>query len=509
MKRTLIIPAAGLATRLRPVSSSASKAMVPVNGKPTISYIIDSVGKQFDDIRVVHGPHNADLVNYINRRYPSIKLCLQEKAKGPLHAIWSALNGNDFLSDSVVTVWLGDTIVTDYTPNAKYEIVVSPVPDYSRWCLVDSNNVYYDKPKERPPTENALVGIYTLGTLQEIYTHTEQIMLSDKTVGGEFQISQLLAKYTTMNQFQTKEWFDVGDLPSLYDSRARLLQNQTRPDNSISIRNNVITKRGDRCKGEILWYDTINKHFPEALPYIPQIYRSDYVSGEYEMGMCSGSSLQEIFAFEDLRDDTVEYVINKVLNAYDEAFQPQQLLGAYINVEYKSACQDIDKVFFEKFERRGALTMPWTHDETYKKHIRKVKEYHENDNQIFVDAISHGDFHTGNIIFDFNTGVVKFIDPRGIDASTNYFYSVYDMVKLYQSFYGDYIWIKSDCEVNQRVKTAALNTLDQWLNNNGYDVKFIKMMVPIFLGGILEFHSDRPDHQEKLLNKCMELINEN
>jgi hypothetical protein len=136
-------------------------------------------------------------------------------------------------------------------------------------------------------------------------------------------------------------------------------------------------------------------------------------------------------------------------------------------------------------------------------------QYAEDNHVIDVNKISHGDFHAGNIIFDFNTGVVKFIDPRGIDASTNHFYSVYDMVKLYQSFYGDYIWIKSDCEVNEKVKTAALNTLDNFLDDLGYDVQFIRMMVPIFLGGILEFHSDRPDHQEKLLNKCMELINEN
>ena len=43
--RTVIIPAAGLASRMKPLSKGVSKAMIPVNGRPLISYIIEHLEK--------------------------------------------------------------------------------------------------------------------------------------------------------------------------------------------------------------------------------------------------------------------------------------------------------------------------------------------------------------------------------------------------------------------------------------------------------------------------------
>ena len=43
MKRSVIIPAAGLATRMKPLSRGVSKAMIPVNGRPLISYVIEKI----------------------------------------------------------------------------------------------------------------------------------------------------------------------------------------------------------------------------------------------------------------------------------------------------------------------------------------------------------------------------------------------------------------------------------------------------------------------------------
>jgi hypothetical protein len=45
---SIIIPAAGLAKRMRPLSSNASKSMIPVNGKPIIAYILDEVIKIYN-----------------------------------------------------------------------------------------------------------------------------------------------------------------------------------------------------------------------------------------------------------------------------------------------------------------------------------------------------------------------------------------------------------------------------------------------------------------------------
>jgi UTP-glucose-1-phosphate uridylyltransferase len=53
MQINLVIPAAGAATRLRPLSSYTSKAMVRVNGKPCIDYILEHANRMTNVAQVV------------------------------------------------------------------------------------------------------------------------------------------------------------------------------------------------------------------------------------------------------------------------------------------------------------------------------------------------------------------------------------------------------------------------------------------------------------------------
>ena len=54
-KFNLVIPAAGSATRLKPLSSNISKVMVRVNGKPCLDYIVEAVNGSVEEIVVVDG----------------------------------------------------------------------------------------------------------------------------------------------------------------------------------------------------------------------------------------------------------------------------------------------------------------------------------------------------------------------------------------------------------------------------------------------------------------------
>lgn len=512
MKRTLIIPAAGLATRLRPVSNSMSKAMVPINGKPTIAFILDKAKLYYDDIRIVVGEHNSDLVRYIERCYSNVKLFKQLEQLGPLHAVACAMTAVE--EDSILTIWLGDSIVLDYTPTKDHEIVVSHVPDYSRWCMVDHDGVFYDKPSKRPPTTKALVGVYTVGSYQNACDITKEILNSGDVVAGEFQISQLLNKfdYNSKNQFVTQEWYDVGDLPSLYETRSRLLTNLSRSENKIQVSDGVITKSGPRCYREIIWYSEVAKRSPQALKYLPQVYSTDLFSGSYSMSMCSGISVQELFAFEDLKPDTVEYIITKIFDAYRKSFIDVESVSKGFYCSHDDSDEFITQMF-DRFIDRANKYPDSEWKTSYINYVNKQKHIFINSlYKVYPNVITHGDFHAGNIIFDFMTGSVKFIDPRGIDSNVYNprFFSLYDLVKLYQSFYGDYIWIMTDTPVNDKIKTAALNTLNELMND--YNIAapaLIKSLVPIFIGGILEFHVDRPDHQQQLMNKFLELTEGN
>lgn len=68
-----IIPAAGYATRLQPLSGS--KEVLPVAGRPVIDYVIDKMRlARCDDLRVVTRPEKADVIAHARRRGAAVVL---------------------------------------------------------------------------------------------------------------------------------------------------------------------------------------------------------------------------------------------------------------------------------------------------------------------------------------------------------------------------------------------------------------------------------------------------
>ena len=116
----VVIPAAGEGTRLRPLSSNVSKAMVPVNGKPTIAYIIEQVRKLADvaEIVIVDGKF-TDIREFVDLRYDDVSCVNQGSLDGPRDAI---SKGVAALKEPTLplVVWLGDAIILDDDLPLKY-----------------------------------------------------------------------------------------------------------------------------------------------------------------------------------------------------------------------------------------------------------------------------------------------------------------------------------------------------------------------------------------------------
>lgn len=494
---TLIIPAAGLATRLRPLSNNSSKCMVPVNGKPIISYILDRVGTLFSQIVVVYGKSD-DAVRFCRNKYShlNIEFVHQETAEGPLHAVYCAMESLN-LDSSPLTIWLGDTIVTDYVPSGKTEMVVHEVPDWSRWCMMSRDGELFDKPEDQPPTNLALVGIYTFDDSSKAKSITSEIIFSKVKVRGEYQLSQLISAYGDSNIVETKEWFDCGDLPSLYESSSRLLKKfACRPDSSVDIDLVACTfkKTGDRCRNESFWY----KNIPARVkPFVPAIYETSETS--YTMELLNGTTVADMLLFEDLTKDNIQFIIRRCLDSYRTAFL-KDIAKTSINI--------LDEMLFLKnmyrvYEYDRERTLDYA---TYASTI--VNKYHGK--QVSAVDFCHGDFHLGNIMFSPENGRVKFIDPRGKwgKIQTTYGYIEYDLIKFAQSLHGEYVWVYAGVPTNEYVKKHALDTFSEWCIENEFDLQFILEMVPILMGSVLEFHTESPTRQGRIWQKTLELIDD-
>lgn len=498
--KTLIIPAAGLATRLRPISNNTSKCMVAVNGRPIISYILDTVGTLYDQIVIVHGA-NTDVVQFCTRQYPGLSLSFvkQHQALGPLHAVWCALESINETTGTV-TIWLGDTIVTDYTPGSKSEVVAAAVPDWSRWCLISPDGTsVFDKPASKPSTNLALVGIYTFDDIHKASTLTDKIIGSCQRVNGEFQLSQLITAYDGCAVVQTEQWYDCGDLPSLYSSAARLLAaTACRPGSTVQIdtARGTFKKSGDRCIAERAWYAALPD---SAKPFVPAVYSSG--SDYYEMELLTGSTVHDILLYENLTTDGVGCIVQRCLDSYWLAFNPQD--HGKFNSHEMFITKNIARV--QSYSGRYSFVS----DATISQYCDYCTALAPMLNVIGGEApLIHGDFHAGNILFSPESGRVRCIDPRGRwgDVITTAGNCYYDFAKFAQSFAGEYIWIYSGAVVNTTVRDTALAVLERWLTQHGYNSKAVLALVPVLLGSILDFHTDSPERQARIWNKTLELL---
>lgn len=510
--RTVIIPAAGLASRLRPMSNSTSKAMISVNGKPIISYIIDQIKDHTDDIKIVYG-QSDDIVHYCKKAYPDlpIEFHKQHDPDGPLGAVYEAIRkvNNRFVEfDRELIIWLGDTIVTDYDfSQHRNEVVYSEVHDWERWCLIDKDGKLHDKPQYNPGTKRALVGIYKFAKYFEAINIIRYIRREENpSINCEYQISQLLEKYSQMHQVPTNEWYDCGDFPSLYDSRARLLNKLSREDNVITADpfSGTITKSGDRCINEIAWYRNIPKH---VKPFVPAVY-NDVYPNEYTMELCPGSTLQDILVYENLKDDTIEYMLSKVFEAKKYCFEMDVL--NHDNALYETARHEmwigknidrlvLDKSYAQFHKRDVERLVDMLEMSTFKQGIDKN----------IASTVIHGDLHFGNILFDFNTGKVKFIDPRGSwgKTATTMGDVEYDYAKLYQSVFCEYMWIINDLETDYELKDKLIKIMDNLVGNPNQARRY-KILSAVMMATCIPFHNDDPKRQQRLWDTSQEAFKE-
>lgn len=83
-----VILAGGEGKRLRPLTRSRPKALIPVANRPIIEYVIDSLRKNgISDIIVVVGYRKEQVIRYLNSLDIQVEVVVQERQLGTAHAL--------------------------------------------------------------------------------------------------------------------------------------------------------------------------------------------------------------------------------------------------------------------------------------------------------------------------------------------------------------------------------------------------------------------------------------
>jgi glucose-1-phosphate thymidylyltransferase len=232
-----LIPAAGKGTRMRPLTHTLPKAMLPVAGKPSIYHIIDRAAKAgVEDFVIITGYLRELMESEILAAYPKLKIQFVEQKEqlGLGHAIYMARD--KFAADDSMLLIYGDTLfegdIETMMKSASPVIGVFEVPDPKRFGVIEKGEGQtitnlVEKP-EKFVSNLAIPGVNYFPSSAELFAALEHIVSNNIRTKNEYQATDafqymLKEKKTVFTWQILTAWDDAGTLEAILDTNKIIL----------------------------------------------------------------------------------------------------------------------------------------------------------------------------------------------------------------------------------------------------------------------------------------------
>lgn len=268
-----IILAGGLGTRLRPITNTGPKQLIPVANKPMIFYPIeDLVNAGIKEIAIIVGytPERIDAMKSAcgdgSRWGVRITYVEQDAPRGIAHAVWIC---KDFVKKDKFCVYLGDNLIKGGIAHLAKEferskadcsILLTKVKNPMQYGVAevdDNGNVLDVEEKPRTPkSDNVITGIYMFSNkFFDIYPTIKP------SWRGELEITDVIRRLVLDKDSKVKSdfvqgwWKDTGKSDDiLHGNYLVLCDIKTKIDGQVSedskIIGNVIIGKGSEIRGK-------------------------------------------------------------------------------------------------------------------------------------------------------------------------------------------------------------------------------------------------------------------
>lgn len=236
----VVIPMAGLGTRLRPHTWSKPKQLVSVAGKAVLDHVLESLSSLPDPgaIEVINivGYLGDQIEEHMRQHHPDMpsRYVVQENPLGQSHAVMLA---QEFLHGPLLIVFADTLIKTDLSlikdERADAVAWVKPVPDPRRFgvALVGEDG-WVTRLIEKPQDINnnlAVVGFYYFKQAEQLLEAIDIQMKRGQQLKGEYfladAINIMLERDLKMKTYSVDTWLDAGTPEALLDTNRYLLEN--------------------------------------------------------------------------------------------------------------------------------------------------------------------------------------------------------------------------------------------------------------------------------------------
>jgi glucose-1-phosphate thymidylyltransferase len=267
-----LILSGGAGTRLRPITHTSAKQLVPVANKPVLFYGIEAlVEAGVSEIGIIIAPETGDEIRETagdgSAFGTKITYILQDRPAGLAHAV---LTAEEFIGGSHFVMYLGDNLLRDglrslVTTFTEAEpdtlILLTPVDDPQSYGVAELDGDggivrLIEKPKD-PPSNLALVGVYLFGPA--IFDAARALEPSWR---GELEITEAIQRliddgHRVQSEIVTGWWKDTGQLADMLEANRLVLEEiETELDGEIDaasrVEGRVVLSEGARISGSVV-----------------------------------------------------------------------------------------------------------------------------------------------------------------------------------------------------------------------------------------------------------------